>query len=59
MSKFRELTLQGGRNIVRDVRDGYIADRCPRYNIYGAFEFELDALGISDSCRECGKECVV
>ena len=54
-----KLTLQSGRNIERDVRDGHIADCCPRHNIYGAFEFELDTLSICDSCKERSKKCVV
>src|SRR6267154_3278856 len=44
-----ELTLQSRHNIERDVRDGHIADCCPRHNIYGTFEFELNTLRISDS----------
>lgn len=59
MSKIGGLTLQGRRDIERDFRDGHVADCCPRHNIYGTFEFELDTLGISDSCNERGKNCVV
>jgi hypothetical protein len=54
-----ELTLQSRRNIERDVRDGHVADCCPRHNIDGTFEFELDILGIGDSCQERGKNYVV
>jgi len=59
MSKNGELTLQSRPNIERDVRDGHVTDCCPRHDIYGAFEFELDISGISDSCHERGKNCVV
>ena len=59
MSKTGKLTLQSRRNIERDVRDGHVADCCPRYNIYGTSEFKLDTLGISDSCNKRGKNCVV
>lgn len=59
MSQNEELTLQSRRNVKRDVRDRHVADCCPRHNIYGTFEFELDTLGISDICKERGKNCVV
>lgn len=54
-----ELTLQSRHNIKRNVRDGHVADCCPRHNIHGPSEFELDSLCISDSCNERGKSCVV
>ena len=50
------LTLQSGGDIVKDVRDGYVANRCPRYIIYEALEFELDTLVINDGHKECGKK---
>ncbi len=59
MSKNEKLTLQSRRNIESNVRDGHVADCCPRHNIYGTFQFELDTLGISDSCKERGKNYVV
>lgn len=57
--KMGKVTLQSGCNIERDVRDGHVADCCPRHNINGTFEFELDTLSISDSCNERSKSCVV
>src|SRR5258708_4124079 len=56
--KIGGLTLQSGRNIERDLRYRYIADCCSRHNVYRALEFELDTLGVSDSRKECGKNCV-
>jgi hypothetical protein len=53
--KNRELTPQSGCDIVRDVRDRYVAGRCPRYSVYKALEFELDNLGINDGRKEYGK----
>jgi len=50
-----ELTFHSGRNIERYVRNGYVADRGPRYDVCGTLKFELQTLGISDSCKECSK----
>jgi hypothetical protein len=44
-----ELTFHSGRNIERDVGNGYVPDCRPRHDICGTFEFELETLGISDS----------
>lgn len=53
-----ELTFHSGRNIERYVRNGYVADRGPRYDVCGTLEFELQSLGISDCHKECGKSHV-
>jgi len=53
-----ELTFHSGRNIERYVRNGYVADRGPRYDICGTLEFELQTLVISDRRQKCGKSHV-
>jgi len=59
MSSNGGLTSHGGRNVEGDVSDGYVADCGSRHDVCGTFEFELDTLGISDGCKECGKRYVV
>jgi hypothetical protein len=53
------LTFHSGHNIDRYVRNGYVADCGPRYDVCGTLKFELQTLGISDSRKECGKSQVV
>ena len=55
MSRIKEPTFHRGRNIERNFRNGYVADRGPCYDVCGTFEFELEALGISDSGKERSK----
>ena len=55
----RKWGAHGGRNVEGDVSNGYVAECGSRHDVCGAFEFELDTLGISDGCKECGKRHIV
>ncbi len=52
-------TSQSGCNVKRNVRDGDITNCSARYDVGGALEFELYALGVGDSREECGEDCIV